>query len=69
MLVKVKNVADSIVIVPGENRKDLFLSPGDVGVIDEKYLTVFSGKLIKVPEETEEKIEMKEEIKEEKRRR
>lgn len=68
-MVKVKNVGNSIVIVPGEKGREVILSPGEIGEIDEKYLFAFSGKLVEIKTEiTEESTENTDEKEIKKRR-
>lgn len=53
--IKVKNVGNSLVIVPNERGGDIFIPPQDEAEIEERYLPHFSGKLIKVEEDKSEK--------------
>lgn len=52
--IKVKNVGNSLVVVPNERGGDILIPPQNEAEIEEKYLTHFSGKLIKVEEEKNE---------------
>lgn len=52
--IKVKNVGNSLVIVPNERGGDILIPPQNEAEIEERYLPHFSGKLIKVKEDKSE---------------
>ncbi len=69
--IKVKNVGNSLVVVPDGRGGDVIILPGHEAQIEEKYLPHFSGKLVKVEVlgESTEAVSREEVIEEKQRQR